>query len=589
WLGLAGGSIVGAGVALTFLPRAVTEVPAVRYLTYSGHDSSPAVSADGRLIAFSSDRDGRSRIWLKQVTGGAEAALTSGEDDYPRFSPDGSQLLFVRTSGNTKALYRVATLGGEPRKLLDDAVDADWSPDGRQLAFVRWHVSKDVARSTVWVIQADGGVARQIAEVDQSQLVHPRWSPDGRTIAAVTRVQQAGLPHRILLIDADGRSSRVLSPVSGIGGPSAIAWSGDGREIVYLQAASVGGHATGSAARLIRQNVETSRATTMMWSPNSGLVFDILAPGRAVFDGRSPRENLQEITTGKGIGEPAARWLTRGNSSDRQPIYSPDGEWVVFTSNRSGNLDLWSISTRTGTVRPVTDDAAEDWDPSFAMGGKKLLWSSNRGGNFEVWMAEPDGRGARQVSHDGIDAENPTATPDGSWILYNSGNPAHPGIWKMRADGSAATRLVAGSTLVPEVSPDGTYVLYLTAWRTQRPTIRVAEVSSGKPVEFTIEVDTTKTFLDVGRARWMPDGRSIAFLGEDARGLLGIFAQDFRPGENTARSRRPVGGFSADAVAESFGVAGDGRRLTIASWEQLSSIMSAEGLPGITPPRRGPQ
>lgn len=120
--------------------------------------------------------------------------------------------------------------------------------------------------------------------------------------------------------------------------------------------------------------------------------------------------------------------------------------------------------------------------------------------------------------------------------------PAHPGVWKIRTDGTGATRLVAGSTLLPEVSPDGRYVLYLTHWRTQRPTIRVAEVLTGNAVPFTIDVETTKTFLDVGRARWMPDGRSIAFLGEDTRGRLGIFAQSFTPGENTDKSRRPPGG-----------------------------------------------
>lgn len=148
WLGLAAGLLAGAGLAYMFLPAKVADVPAVRYLTYSGHDASPAVSSDGRLTAFSSDRDGRRRIWLKQVTGGAEAALTDGEDDYPRFSPDGSMLLFLRTAGTASSLYRVPALGGEPRKLLDDAVDGDWSPDGRQVAFIRWQLSKGVARSS---------------------------------------------------------------------------------------------------------------------------------------------------------------------------------------------------------------------------------------------------------------------------------------------------------------------------------------------------------------------------------------------------------------------------------------------------------
>jgi hypothetical protein len=84
----------------------------------------------------------------------------------------------------------------------------------------------------------------------------------------------------------------------------------------------------------------------------------------------------------------------------------------------------------------------------------------------------------------------------------------------------------------------------------------------------------------------MPDGRSIAFLGEDAGGRLGIFVQTFRPGENTTASRRPLAGFDSEGLTESFGLSTDGRRLTLANWEQLSSIMLAEGLSGITPPQR---
>src|SRR5262249_50599790 len=80
--------LVGAGAGVGFRRTAAAETPVFRYLTYSGHDSSPAASPDGRTIAFSSDRSGRRGIWLKDLTNGGEAALTDGpDDDYPRFSP----------------------------------------------------------------------------------------------------------------------------------------------------------------------------------------------------------------------------------------------------------------------------------------------------------------------------------------------------------------------------------------------------------------------------------------------------------------------------------------------------------------------
>jgi len=100
---------------------------------------------------------------------------------------------------------------------------------------------------------------------------------------------------------------------------------------------------------------------------------------------------------------------------------SPDGSRVVFSSNRSGNMDLWVLETRTGALHQLTDDPARDWDPGFTPDGRHVLWSSDRSGHLEIWMASTDGSGARQVTHDGVDAENPNATPDGRFIVYTSG------------------------------------------------------------------------------------------------------------------------------------------------------------------------
>ncbi len=74
-------------------------------------------------------------------------------------------------------------------------------------------------------------------------------------------------------------------------------------------------------------------------------------------------------------------------------------------------------------------------------------------------MAEADGSGAKQVSNDGIDAENPTATRDGQWIVYDSRNPEKLGRWRIHPDGSGASRIMEGPCPVPEVSPDGQYMI----------------------------------------------------------------------------------------------------------------------------------
>ena len=241
---------------------------------------------------------------------------------------------------------------------------------------------------------------------------------------------------------------------------SSLAWSGD-NEVVYSQGESVAAATPGAGtSRVIRQNVRSGATITLLRSPNNSLGLDIVAPGRIAFDVFSNRQNLQEISLRQKSTQSSSRWLTQGNSQDRQPVYSPDGEWVLFTSNRSGSLDLWEISTKTNALRRLTDNPADDWDPAFTPDGKNILWSSNRSGHLEIWMANADGSGARQVTDDGADAENPTMTRDGSWIVYTSGNPTKLGIWKIHSDGSGATRLVSARSYTPEVSPDGQYALY---------------------------------------------------------------------------------------------------------------------------------
>jgi hypothetical protein len=283
--------------------------------------------------------------------------------------------------------------------------------------------------------------------------------------------------------------------------------------------------------------------------------------------------SLQEVRLKSNGHTMEGRWITRGDSNDWQPAYSPDGEWVIFTSNRSGNLDLWEISPKTGLIRRITEDPADDWDPGFTPDGK-IVWGSNRTGNLEIWIADADGANARQVTRDGADAENPSATRDG-WIVYSSGNPAKQGIWKIRIDGSQANRLFAGQVSVTEVSPDGRYVAYRS--RSNNSSVAFVQVSDGAAVPF-------QAGDAAFRARWMPEGRAIAFLRPNEKG---IFVQDFVPGRDTIKTRRKLAPANVDLPINSFGISPDGSRMTISYVAEQHSLMMAEQVPGVLPAVRG--
>jgi Tol biopolymer transport system component len=569
---------IGGGIALWQARVAARErarpLPAVRFLTYSGHDSMPAASPDGRAVAFRSLRDGRSRIWIASLATGDERPLTDGDDRHPRFSPDGSELLFSRAADETSALLAVPSSGGRPRELFADALAGDYSPDGTRIAFVRQRPGEGDVESIVMMGTSSGGEARELARLGGRALHPPRWSPDGRAIAVTASSLGVGERASVALVDtASGTVRRLALDGSS---PRGLAWVGAER-LVVARPDDVTGWITGGSSRLLLHDVAIGAARTVLASATSIASFDRVGAGRLVFTSGSFRVNLREIAL--DAGAPAGRWLTRGDASDRQPAFSPDGREAVFSSNRGGNLDLWIVTLATGAARRVTHDPALDWDPAFTADGD-LLWSTNRSGTFEIWRAASDGTNARQITRDGAGAENPGATPDGSWIVYSSRAPQRRGIVRARPDGSGVALIAGGELFLPELSPDGRLVAYLDLGG-ERPVLRIAELATGRPRTFALPLRPSDPGddPDAGRCRWFPDGRSLAVLERDADG-------------SSVVTRRFLDGSSGEAVriaaepghaAESFGIAPGGDRLVVAFWETTTNLMLADNVPGIGP------
>ncbi|HVQ54053.1 MAG TPA: protein kinase [Thermoanaerobaculia bacterium] len=572
--GLAAGLLLGALAAGVFLRPKAAEPPDFQVLTYSGNDTQPTTSPDGKTIAFMSSRDGTNRIWLMQRAGGGEGVLTGGPNDiFPRFSPDGSSLLFTRIAGES-AIYRVPIVGGEARKIVGPALAADWSPDGREIAFLRGEARAGKLASSIHRIGVDGANERLVAKVPDRALTYLRWSPDGRTLAAFESAGTGTERQKIVLYPLDGKPPRYLET------PEAatllgFAWNGDSRSLILLARASdaPGGSRT---TRVFLKDTSTARVRLLLSGIDLRNSVAVLGSGSLVLVTGGPRSNLREVSLvppGEG-----GRWLTRGSSVDRQPIYAPDGEWVAFASTRSGNLDVWEVSTKSGAVRRLTEDPADDFDPAFTRDGKRLMFSSSRSGHFEIWMAERDGSGARRITNDGVDAENPVSTPDDQWIVYASGNPEKRGLWKVRPDGSEASRLVAGTATLPEISPDGKFVSYMDVKERGR-VVRVARFEDGVRVPFELTASGLRP--NTGRHRWTPDGGALVVQMENEKGDLGIATQDFVPDRDTAASRRFVTGFTPDSWAETLGVAPDGKRLTVSVLQDPSSLLLVQGVEGV--------
>lgn len=154
-----------------------------RLTSDSGLTTTPALSPDGKLVAYASDRagDGGLDIWVQQLTGGDSIRLTRDEaDDFePSFSPDGSKVVY-RSEREGGGLYMIPVLGGDPALLAKGGRHPRFSPDGNWIAY---DVGDEqvIFSSQIFVVPATGGAPRQL-EGGLAAARYPIWSPDGRRL-----------------------------------------------------------------------------------------------------------------------------------------------------------------------------------------------------------------------------------------------------------------------------------------------------------------------------------------------------------------------------------------------------------------------
>lgn len=225
-------------------------------------EGSPAVSRDGRRIAFTS----KDAIHVA-VPGTAARRITDpGEDEFdgsPEWSPDRSRIVFHRvdeTKFQWSVLYVVDAAGSGLRRLVEDGEWPTWSPEGKNIAFERFGLPGDVH-----MIDVDGTNERLLLR----DAGEPAWSPDGSKIAVVQGIGEA-----VAVFDL--KTKRVTRVIRSLGSAHGPAWSPDGRRIAFADTPSdypeiyiVGVDGAG-LRRLTRNSADDS---SPVWTRDGRIVF----------------------------------------------------------------------------------------------------------------------------------------------------------------------------------------------------------------------------------------------------------------------------------------------------------------------------
>jgi Tol biopolymer transport system component len=228
-----------------------------------GHDICPAYSADGKDIAFCSDRTGAYEIWVMDANGKQERQVTQlgTYAVFPDFSPDGSRLAFSATpSGQSNTdLWLVPTSGGVPTQLTNspDTLEENpvWSPDGTLILFVR--IAGDFSGGQLWTKNVSTGQETQVTFDATFKDQTPDWSPDGARIAYAA-------DDDIWIMNADGTSQVNLThtPNQEFG----TAFSADGTQIAFT---GTGGPVP--AGQRYVQTIRTDGSDRRVVAPTQGL------------------------------------------------------------------------------------------------------------------------------------------------------------------------------------------------------------------------------------------------------------------------------------------------------------------------------
>ncbi|HKY03270.1 MAG TPA: biopolymer transporter Tol, partial [Blastocatellia bacterium] len=439
-----------------------------RITAHKARDVYPRFSPDGRWIAFSSDREGNLDLFIISTEGGTARQLTfhSADDTLLDWSPDSRSLLFSSNRGEDfmPRLYTVPVEGGIERSAASDmGVYASYSPDGRRVALNRksqayWRkFYRGSFQSDVTVMDTASKKFTDLTDFEGMDS-WPMWGSDGY-IYFVSDREPNGQTNIWRVSEQGGKAERVTSFKSGdVRWPS---MSEDGKTIVFEH--DFGLSKLDLASKRVTPvklniNAETQESMSEVRDFNSQADdYDLAPSGRRIVI--SVHGEIFTAPTEEGDLDQ----LTDSPARDKDPLYSPDGKWVAFISDRSGREELYLIaSDGAGAAAKLTDLDSLKFNFAWSPNSKEIAFtaSDNKLRKYNVETKQLVELASSKFGTIG----QPAFSPDGKWIAYSKPDyTRNSDIFLLPAAGGEERRVTFDSftDLGPTFTSDGRKLYFI--------------------------------------------------------------------------------------------------------------------------------
>jgi eukaryotic-like serine/threonine-protein kinase len=473
WMPIVAAALVAAGSGASLaLWQSRPALPAAeiwrvtRVTNDTGVTLNPAISRDGKLVTYVSDRGGNNTdLWVQQVDGGDPVQLTRDlafcHD--PAFSPDGSKIA-VTCGVDRGTVYVVPTLGGLPRRIAD----GEWpqfSPDGSQISYVS-PLRSGAAPENFWIAPANGGAAREV-KPGRPFRSPPVWHPDGKSLFIIS--------------------------LESTNGPGVFDW--------YLVSADNGAAtATGAGDRLRAVDLGPGRNLSVT---EGGILFPY---------GALDSTNIYRMPFDAGFrratGNPVPVIVGAGFSLS--PTSSSDGRRIAFAVGTNPSTNIWRapVDSKTGEISGapsrVTDGLALSLMPSPSRDGKRLAYRGGTQRAPEVRLrdlvANTDLRLAEAAGFTYL-----VLSPDGSMVAFSADQLAPSSIYQVAATGGVPKKICDKCGRPVDWLPDRSKILIDNAGPKQRD-IHILDVATGEARPLLQHPEFQLTM-----PRLSPDGRVLSF------------------------------------------------------------------------------